>query len=437
MSIIKNWVGIFGTNIVIVLVGILTGILSARLLTPVGRGELATVLFWPQLIAGIGFLSLREAITYQICKPNHDYASIATIGIVLAIVLAVLSCILSFFTIPILVGTERLDLVIITQKYLLGFVPGNFLSLALLALDHGRQRFWQYNLLRLVPPISYLLGLGILWYLDKINLANVVFANLIGTILAAFLRLSLTWREISFNFKFAELKQLLITGFRFHGLTIVFVLGAQVDQGLGIINLSNTDMGYYIVALTVATSAFGLVANSTYDLLFPAVSKHVRSEDFSEQLSRGLRLTTFALLVLSIILFVIAPWLIPLLFGKEYQGAVVPAQFLLLAYIPISLRQMIIKIMRGLGETSIITIVEALTLLSFTGIGCLFAKTFGLIGLVSAIILTGTLAYGILLHYLRERLGLSYRQMIGLDLFTLKEVVIYGRIILHKRWPVA
>src|SRR2546425_11888108 len=59
-------VGTFATEGFIVLLGILTGSLVARLLLPEGRGALAAVLFWPQLLAGIGFLSLGEAVTYRI-----------------------------------------------------------------------------------------------------------------------------------------------------------------------------------------------------------------------------------------------------------------------------------------------------------------------------------------------------------------------------------
>src|SRR5207245_11440479 len=58
--------GTFATEGFLVLVGILTGSLVARLLLPEGRGALAAVLFWPQLLAGIGFLSIGVAVTYRI-----------------------------------------------------------------------------------------------------------------------------------------------------------------------------------------------------------------------------------------------------------------------------------------------------------------------------------------------------------------------------------
>src|SRR2546427_4815425 len=56
--------GAFATEGALLLVGLLTGPLAARLLLPEGRGALAAVLFWPQLLAGIGLLSLHEAVTY-------------------------------------------------------------------------------------------------------------------------------------------------------------------------------------------------------------------------------------------------------------------------------------------------------------------------------------------------------------------------------------
>ena len=89
MSRLKAWIGTFGTNIVIVLAGVLTGVLSARFLLPGGRGELAAVLLWPQLIAGLGLMSLKEAITHRASHSAIDHAALTSNGLVVAGLLAV------------------------------------------------------------------------------------------------------------------------------------------------------------------------------------------------------------------------------------------------------------------------------------------------------------------------------------------------------------
>ena len=433
MSRLKAWIGTFGTNVVIVLAGVITGVLSARFLLPGGRGELAAVLLWPQLIAGLGLLSLKEAITHRASHSAIDHAAVTSNGLVAAGLLAVISCVLGLWSMPHLLGAERAYLVPLAQAYLLLFVPSNFLAMTLLAVDHGKQRFSVYNLQRLLPPIIYLIGLVVLWRLDRINVTNVVYANLIGTVIVAGLRLWTLRGFLSLGVRFSEVRLLLRTGLRFHGVTVLLILAAQADQVLAVANMSNKEIGLYMVALTMAASGFGLVVNSTYDVLFPALSALERTEDQAQLIGRGLRLTTLGLLTVSVSLCILTPWLIPLLFGHAFQGAVVPAQFLLLAYIPVSLRQMTVRAIRGLGETWPATMAEALALLVFVSIGWLLARKFGLIGLTSAVMLAGSLSYSFLLNYLHRRLGLSYRQMVGLNMSTIKEVMAYGRAAFQRR----
>ena len=433
MSRLRAWIGTFGANVVIVLTGVLTGVLSARLLLPGGRGELAAVLLWPQLIAGLGLLSLKEAITHRASHSAIDHAALTSNGLVAAGLLAVISCVLGLWSMPLLLGAERAYLVPLAQAYLLLFVPSNFLALTLLAVDHGKQRFSVYNLQRVLPPIIYLIGLVVLWRLDRINVTNVVYANLIGTVVLAGLRLWTLKRSLSLRLRFSEARLLLKTGLRFHGVTVLLVLGAQADQVLAVANMSNKEIGLYMAALTMAASGFGLVVNSTCDVLFPALSALERTEDQAQLIGRGLRLTTLLLFTVSVSLCILTPWLIPLLFGHAFQGAVVPAQFLLLAYISVSLRQMTVRAIRGLGETRPATMAEALALLVIISIGWLLARKFGLIGLISAVMLAGTVSYSFLLNYLHRRLGLPYRQMIGLNMSTIKEVMAYGRAAFQRR----
>jgi O-antigen/teichoic acid export membrane protein len=436
MSRLRAWIGTFGANVVIVLAGVLTGVLSARFLLPGGRGELAAVLLWPQLIAALGLLSLRDAITHRASHAAVDHAALTSNGLVAAGLLAAISCVFGLWSMPHLLGAERAYLVPLAQAYLLLFVPSNFLVLTLLAVDHGKQRFSAYNVQRLLPPIIYLIGLVVLWRLDRINVANVVYANLIGTVVVAGLRLRTLKRSVSLPLRFSEARLLLKIGFRFHGVTVLLVLAAQADQVLAVANMSNKEIGLYMVALTMAVSGFGLVVNTTFDVLFPALSALERTEDQAQLIGRGLRLTTLLLVTVSASLCIVTPWLIPLLFGHAFQDAVVPAQFLLLAYIPVSLRQMTVRAIRGLGETRRATMAEALALLVFISIGWLLARKFGLIGLISAVVSAGILAYSFLLNYLHRRLGLSYRQMVGLNMSTIKEVMAYGRAAFQRRGQV-
>ena len=53
-------------KLLVVLLNAGTGILTARALHPQGRGELAAILLWPQLLAGTLTLGLPSAVTYHL-----------------------------------------------------------------------------------------------------------------------------------------------------------------------------------------------------------------------------------------------------------------------------------------------------------------------------------------------------------------------------------
>src|SRR5256885_9200020 len=129
--------GIFATEVFIVLVVILTGSLVARLLLPEGRGALAAVLFWPQLLAGIGFFSLGEAVTYRIGLLPDRESLIRASSFWLALAMSVLMMAGGYVLMPFLLGGGRAHLWTGAPLYLFS-VPFNFLTLAVLATRPGR-----------------------------------------------------------------------------------------------------------------------------------------------------------------------------------------------------------------------------------------------------------------------------------------------------------
>src|SRR2546425_7355608 len=168
--------GTFATEGVLVLFGILTGSLVARLLLPEGRGALAAVLFWPQLLAGIGFLSLGEAVTYRIGMLPDRESLIKASSFWLALAMSVVMMAGAYVLMPFLLGEGRAHLWTVAQLYLL-YVPFNFVTLTLLATDQGRLEFTRFNILRLLVPLIYLTGILLLWAAERVSVGWVVAAN--------------------------------------------------------------------------------------------------------------------------------------------------------------------------------------------------------------------------------------------------------------------
>lgn len=98
---IRAWIYSLLVNISILLLGIVTGVLVARLLLPEGRGALSAILFWPQFVAGIGLLSLPQAITYITGRQNCELDK-GTLLATSALLALLLSIAVGLITYPIL-----------------------------------------------------------------------------------------------------------------------------------------------------------------------------------------------------------------------------------------------------------------------------------------------------------------------------------------------
>ncbi|HDI3235499.1 TPA: oligosaccharide flippase family protein, partial [Vibrio cholerae] len=80
-----------GTNVSVMLLGIITGILTARTLGAEGRGLFAEFVFWPQLISSVLILGLNDATAYFTAKYTRNGQIISKSAIYLSGISVVIS----------------------------------------------------------------------------------------------------------------------------------------------------------------------------------------------------------------------------------------------------------------------------------------------------------------------------------------------------------
>ena len=67
----------FSTSLAIQFCGLITGILTARILGPTARGELATVMLWPMILSNLGLLGCNWALAREVALGSLDPGLIA------------------------------------------------------------------------------------------------------------------------------------------------------------------------------------------------------------------------------------------------------------------------------------------------------------------------------------------------------------------------
>jgi O-antigen/teichoic acid export membrane protein len=433
------WLGTLATNGAILLCGMASSALVARLLAPEGRGALAAVLFWPHLLAAIGLLSLNEGIVYRRGQTAADERIFATSAVTIGLALATVTAAAGWFVVPYLLGADRHELVPLARAYLLAFLPLNFLSLVLFALDQSHLRFARYNLLRLLPPYVYLASLVVFWASRPASVACVLFASWLGTFVTLLVQLALIRRSLAARLSRVEARRIAAVACRFHSASLLFLVGSRLDQMVVLGYWDDRSLGYYVVAVTVAGTAVAVLTNSFHIVLFPRISAAPAVAEKVRLLDRGLRHSNLLIGTTTIALIVLVPWLVPLLFGPAFAPATLPAVILLLAGWPLALRQIIARSLRGFGESRSSLLAETWALGLFVAVAGPLAAIGGLAGVALASLVANAAALSYLTLVLRRRFALRLADWHGFSRATVSELgrsalVMLRRQILRDRW---
>src|SRR2546428_696689 len=132
------------TNVIIAFVGIGTGVTTARLLGPHGRGELAAIQNWPVLIGYLAMLGSGDALIYYSAREPQRAGSYLGSAGVITLLASVPLMLAAYPLMPFLLAAQSASVVQAACGYLL-MVP--LIGLASLPLNslRGRNDFLVWN----------------------------------------------------------------------------------------------------------------------------------------------------------------------------------------------------------------------------------------------------------------------------------------------------
>jgi O-antigen/teichoic acid export membrane protein len=137
----------FSTSLAIQFCGLITGILTARLLGPTARGELATVMLWPMILSNLGLLGCNWALAREVAADPRKESEWIRAAVAVGLVAACLCLVLGYWLIPYLLPLDRRYLGSLVRVCLWS-IPLGILNQTLLAIEHGRMRWRRYNFVR-------------------------------------------------------------------------------------------------------------------------------------------------------------------------------------------------------------------------------------------------------------------------------------------------
>jgi len=369
-------IGTFGANLVIQACTVLQGIFLARLLGPVGRGEFAAVVLWPNLFAAIGLFGLDTAVARR-AGSDSDHGALTRAGLVLGLGVAFCASVLCYFLLPLLLHGHAADLVRMSQWYV-PFIFFNHLTLVFVSIDQGSGNFKQFNWTRLVLNPMYLVLIAALWALRMSNVFSCVLALLAANAVVLTVRLMRYLREDHLLGHMSHLKPITKDAVRFGLADLISPLYQQIDKALLLVLLGVRDLGFYTVALA-ASSVAGSLASALSSVTF-GISAQARGPEAFTRISKVFRCSAWAWLVMGTALALAMPFLLPLVFGKEFAPAIWPAIILIPGGVFAGQASILEQFLRGQGRAFVGLEARILGLIVMAPVAWLASNLWGIIG---------------------------------------------------------
>jgi O-antigen/teichoic acid export membrane protein len=312
-------------NGVIFGMGAITGVIAARSLGPSARGMLTISTIAPMYIGLFGIIGLDEATVYLTGRSNdtRERATILWTGLALSLVAGIAAAAVSL-TLQLSLYWSRVQGVdrtvfVIFALYPIIYCPA-FIGLSSIR-GYGRYHLW--NVLRTIPSAGYLIGLTVLCFTARgLTIDGAMACQ--GASLIAMLFLAAGWAISSHRPGFSRgvAKALVGFGWRNHLITVQNLSNQRLDQLVLPLMVASSQVGMYSIAVTYAGAALSMGTGPSLQVF----SHLSRDASFStEQFRALLRKMLIALLVVCAATWIVAPFIIPLVFGRSFSGATLPA----------------------------------------------------------------------------------------------------------------
>lgn len=377
---IRAYIGTFGTSVVIQFFTVIQGIIIARLMGPLGRGQYAAVILWPSVFAAIGIFGTNIALARAAAK-TKQYNEVIRTSIFLALITSVLSSIACYFLLPYLLPQAEQDLLKLSKVFVI-FIILNHIALNLVAVDQGAGNFKRFNFTRAVLYPVYVAFLIGMWIIGNRQVKWAAIGLLIANLAVVVVRLTLALKDMKLLGKFYSPINAVKESVRFGLVGAAMPLYQQADKAILLWLMDAENLGIYVVALS-ASAVIGSITTSAGVVSFTSAAQSNHGEGF-EQLAKTFRISALLWLIFGGILALAMPFLLPLVYGSEFVSAVNPSRLLILGSAFAGLANLLDQNMRGHGRPFAGLEGRVMGLIVILITGLVFTPRFGLNGMCIA-----------------------------------------------------
>ncbi len=368
------------TRLLILVVNVATGVITARTLGPQGRGEQAAMILWPQLLAYSMALGLPSALVYSLKRYPRLKAELFSTALIMSIGLGMIALIIGVTGIPYWLSQYSPEVIHYAQWFMFA-APLTLISTISGITMTVQGEFTIPNQASYLSPLLTLVGLGLLVLSHQFSPFTTALAYVIPSIPITLWMLSYhrnliklgKWRQFG---KFY--KRLISYGLRSYGTDIFTTLGAQIDQVLVVGLLSPASLGIYTVALSLSR-ILNLLQSSIITVLFPKIAARPVTEVVA-LVGQSTRLSTALTVPITVIVIFLGPPLLQLMYGSEFSEAVNVFRILLIEVLIGGVTLILAHAFLAVDRPEIMSITQGIGLGLSVPLMLILIPTYGIVG---------------------------------------------------------
>jgi O-antigen/teichoic acid export membrane protein len=392
--------------------GILTGIVTARMLGPAGRGEYAAIVIWPMAIVGLLALGINQAIAFNVGRRAFTVSEVTTAATAIGFVQGSLSIIIGLLVVHFALAKYSSTVQHLGIIFVL-FTPALILSGNPANLFQGMQDPLRFNLIRVAAASTYFVGLVGLYLTHRGSLTSVILFQVAGYVVALTVGSTMVWSILKprWQWNASTIPGLIHYGFRAQATNLTNYFNQRIDQLVLSLFVPPRQLGLYVVAVTISTAvtvfpqAVGVVTFGR------GSSQH--SEDAKVTIGHSFRASLIWLLVCCSLLYVLTPLLIRHVFGAAFEGSILACRILLPGALMTGLNQVLYNGASALGRPGLPSCAEGVSM-AVTAIGLyLLVPRYGYVGAAIISSVAYTLSFLLMLGLAHRLLGLSLRDLLS------------------------
>ena len=405
--------------------GAVTGVLAARLLGPVGRGELAALTIWPTALVTLAAMGMNQAIVFHTGRRSFSFSEVWTGSTIIGLAQSSFVLVVGLVLIPIALRRYPPQVATLSLASL-GACPLIILSAYLANLLQGKMELLSYNLIMTAAPLAYALGLALLAVLHWPYLGALVAVRILGYVFAFALSywLLLNREGVRWAWNGRACSSLLRFGWKTQLGTVSALVNRWLDQLVLSIFVPPRDLGLYAVAVTVAFAV--CFVPQAAGIVTLAAGSNASPEGARAVIARAYKLSLLWLLLVCALLYVFVPFLMTHVFGAQFAGAVLACRILLPGMVAVGLTQVLYEGARALGDPAIPSYAEGFaTIVTLASLYVLLPRV-GFVGAAIASSLAYGSSHGLTLALYSSRLGIGLNDLLT-GFFKAEDLSSVGR----------